>query len=643
MRRFLLINSLQPSLLEAQLPPHCPCLVLRLNAPKSGRILRAEANALWMALRAHEKNVKLKYHLVIQSGQLKIGNQACWVAITGKSNNQLLDAARVFDVHLRKHVSLFAEDPVTSGLNNLELLHDLERRKGWRMAFIHGELDLLREHLKIVPEETLSQFPRLRLARIWLMCKDSRIHEAEREWGRFRLDLAHGQYPQIPVWEAGLVRELVAVHSESPVTPARHVYLEQLIQKIPLQDSDAIGIAHHCLWYLAFESGDITRALVAAEASDRAYADARCEYGHAFIYYHHGITQAAVGRFFNARDRYQKGLALSERRVTLGREQIATGQALMAGIDYVMNQTRRAAEVIDMAVLAIEQGESWSHLLWLVYRTSIQLAALENDSTVFARALSHAREVAINRGFTRLKAQLDLLEIEINLRHANVKIARRLAQQMGLADLVERPIERDLGWRQTTLHARWLLLLLRLPQAKPSDRDKVQALLEESCRLQDFELRIRALLLRAQMDFSFAEREAALEAVDEVLALLLLERPIRLLLDYPGIGLLLAQYQRAVCSRQTIRKLIGWVDELERAARHDAHLARSRLHRVALTAREFDVLRELAQGCRNKEIAQRLKCSANTVKYHLKCMNEKFSTHKRGELLAAAREAGVFE
>jgi len=92
------------------------------------------------------------------------------------------------------------------------------------------------------------------------------------------------------------------------------------------------------------------------------------------------------------------------------------------------------------------------------------------------------------------------------------------------------------------------------------------ALIEEGRRLQEMELRVRAGLLRAQMDLQLGERDAAFSALDEVFRLLLPERPVRLLLDHPGIGALLAHYRRAARSRQISRQLSNWLDELERAA-----------------------------------------------------------------------------
>jgi len=278
MRRFLFAAPLQSDVLEALLPPCAQRLTLRLAAPHCGHITRTETATLWRALRQQEKRQPtLKYHLALHSGPLNAGEPVCWLGITAAADVSLLDAARVFDALLREHVNLFAATPTSGSIDTTALLHDLERRKGWRVGFLHGELDLLREQINAVPVQQLAPFPRLRLARIWLMCKDSRIHDAEKEWGQFRLELTRGRYPQIPAWEAGLVRELVAVHAESPITATRQAYLERLVQQIPPSDADAIGIAHHCLWYLAFESGDLARALAAAETSAAAYTRAHCQ------------------------------------------------------------------------------------------------------------------------------------------------------------------------------------------------------------------------------------------------------------------------------------------------------------------------------------------------------------------------------
>ncbi|WP_068876476.1 MULTISPECIES: response regulator transcription factor [unclassified Phenylobacterium] len=59
---------------------------------------------------------------------------------------------------------------------------------------------------------------------------------------------------------------------------------------------------------------------------------------------------------------------------------------------------------------------------------------------------------------------------------------------------------------------------------------------------------------------------------------------------------------------------------------------------IALTPRETDVVRHVAQGRRNKEIARNLGISEGTVKMHLHNIYEKLAVSSRTELAILARE-----
>ena len=61
----------------------------------------------------------------------------------------------------------------------------------------------------------------------------------------------------------------------------------------------------------------------------------------------------------------------------------------------------------------------------------------------------------------------------------------------------------------------------------------------------------------------------------------------------------------------------------------------------SLTAREREVLELLARGMTNKEIAEALVITPNTVKRHLKAIFEKLDVHTRSAAVARAIEAGV--
>ena len=51
-----------------------------------------------------------------------------------------------------------------------------------------------------------------------------------------------------------------------------------------------------------------------------------------------------------------------------------------------------------------------------------------------------------------------------------------------------------------------------------------------------------------------------------------------------------------------------------------------------LTERETDVLFHMTKGLNNKEIAEELFVSVNTVKYHIRNLYEKLNVSKRGEI-----------
>jgi len=69
--------------------------------------------------------------------------------------------------------------------------------------------------------------------------------------------------------------------------------------------------------------------------------------------------------------------------------------------------------------------------------------------------------------------------------------------------------------------------------------------------------------------------------------------------------------------------------------------ARGNYGHEALTAREQEVLRLLARGLRNKEIAARLFVSERTVNFHLANIYQKLNVSGRTEALSKALEQGL--
>jgi DNA-binding NarL/FixJ family response regulator len=63
----------------------------------------------------------------------------------------------------------------------------------------------------------------------------------------------------------------------------------------------------------------------------------------------------------------------------------------------------------------------------------------------------------------------------------------------------------------------------------------------------------------------------------------------------------------------------------------------------SLTPREVEVLREVAEGNRNKDIAHRLFISEETVKVHIKHIMDKLGANDRTQAISIAVRRGIIQ
>jgi two-component system NarL family response regulator len=92
-------------------------------------------------------------------------------------------------------------------------------------------------------------------------------------------------------------------------------------------------------------------------------------------------------------------------------------------------------------------------------------------------------------------------------------------------------------------------------------------------------------------------------------------------------------------------RLVGVIREVASGGRpippEVAQRLSERMFQAALTAREIEVLRLIARGMRNKEIAAELKISDETAQGHVKNILAKLSVHDRTEAVAVAIRRGI--
>ncbi len=91
----------------------------------------------------------------------------------------------------------------------------------------------------------------------------------------------------------------------------------------------------------------------------------------------------------------------------------------------------------------------------------------------------------------------------------------------------------------------------------------------------------------------------------------------------------------APITRDLATKILG---EFARHLRQEDNRA---AHKEGLTDREKEVLRLVAEGSTNRDIADKLNVTENTIKYHLKNILEKLHLRNRAQAVAYAMQTGL--
>jgi LuxR family maltose regulon positive regulatory protein len=211
----------------------------------------------------------------------------------------------------------------------------------------------------------------------------------------------------------------------------------------------------------------------------------------------------------------------------------------------------------------------------------------------------------------------------------------------------ERAYQLDL--EQITL-ARWLLLRPPLAAAlgHPSRPDVIPFLsrqLDAAQRRQRMGWAPEILILQA-LAFSAQKRTSlALAALKDALSLAETEGYVRLFLEFGRhlAPLLRLAVERGASTGYAAQLLAILEAEAVSSHQHGKEVSLTDQLVDPLTARELDVLRLLAEGLSNRQIAQRLYLSPNTVRIHTSNIYSKLGVSSRTQAAARGRVLGFLD
>jgi LuxR family maltose regulon positive regulatory protein len=195
------------------------------------------------------------------------------------------------------------------------------------------------------------------------------------------------------------------------------------------------------------------------------------------------------------------------------------------------------------------------------------------------------------------------------------------------------------------------LARIRRTQGKLDGLQEVLAQLSESAEIDQrfgnlFEIRIQQALLQ----YTLGNIPQALSLLDHVLKMAGPEGYIRTFVDEgEPMHRLLLVYQSTIKKKMTNGvhstsfELLSYIDKLLAAFPSPALIRRLKHETVLepISERELEILRLIATGRSNQEIAEILVIALSTVKSHINNLYGKLGTNRRTEAIAIAREMGL--
>ena len=434
---------------------------------------------------------------------------------------------------------------------------------------------------------------------------------------------------------AGLRAYLALRHAEFPRTILLgREALEQISQVSP-----RLGLIVWTLGRAHRASGDV-RAASQVQAELRRSSLAQGNLYLAFLAtFELASLQLMQGQLHSAEQLYREVLHLAaEQPASLP----ATGPALvgLGGLQYEWNQLEVAAELLEQGVQHARQMDAASVIL----QGNITLAWLKQawgDAKGARAMLEQAWQVVQSYHLMgQLRTQVLAAQARLALRQGDVATAVRWAEACGLNPTFgedERGAQRVIEY--LTL-ARVYLAQQRLSEAATI----LSRLLPEAEAQGYLGSAMEILVLRALTQHAQRDAPGAIETLERALALAKPEGYVRLFVDEgPPMAVLLHMFLArwpAKSGTDYLRQLLAVLEAASprpMASAPSSQTAPAPVLVEPLSQRERKVLRLLAAGLSNPEIADELVVSLNTVKTQVSSLYRKLNVTNRKEAIGAAR------
>lgn len=523
---------------------------------------------------------------------------------------------------------------------------------GMQAAQLRGEVTTLLRWLGTLPDDALQARPTLCLAHALILTFVDEFQAAEG-----RLLVAERGLQQNPLTDAGaqaallgqvaLVREtaaLVLEYSGEAILAAG----QEALRLLPESDQGRRGYAHNlmgCAHYL--QLGDVRAAEQSFQDALRLCQAAGDGFSVMQIYVHLSTMRVIAGRLSAAE---AAAKALCQMATEPGWAQIpvvALGQTMLGRVLYERNDLAGAQEALAPSVGQLV-GFSFKRpqLFALVLLARVTLALGKADET--RELLDRAWRIIQKNQLKQVMIPAAALQARMLLQMGDLETAARWADTAVVP--ADGPLDPALEYDHMTVARVWLaqgrttearqLLARLLPPAEAAGR---------------MARAIEILALRVVAAWAQPDQAEAMALLERALALGEPEGFVRSFLDEgepmrEAIGAWRLEVGRRDDLPEPQRRLLAYADRLLAAfpagptqARVSPVPTRAAPFLEPLRDRELEVLRLIAQGYSNQEIAAKLVVGVSTVKTHINHLFQKLDVASRTQAIARARELGLLD